>query len=199
MNAKAGVLFGACLLAALVAAAPPLSISAAEPLERFSGFVVNLGGAQPGDRTMSGVMEFTIERWSTAAERKALVDAFLAKGQDGLQSELSKKKAAGYMKLPNTLRYDLRFARQIPGEDGGRRIILATDREMTSREVINQPRTVDYPFTIIELRVNRENKGDGRFSALTKITANKKQQVVEIENYGDAPARITEVKPLDKK
>lgn len=198
MNTKTGLLFGACVVALFLASVSPFRLSAAGPLERFSGFVVNLPGAQPGDRTMSGVMEFTIERWSTAAERKALVDAFVAKGQDGLQKELSSKKAAGYMKLPNTLRYDLRFARQIPGEDGGRRIILATDREMTTREVINQPRTVDYPFTIIELRVNRENKGDGRFSALTKIAANKKQQVVEIENYGDAPARITEVKPLDK-
>jgi len=189
----------ACFIAAcVVAAVPPLTLSAGEPLERFSAFVVNLAGAQPGDRTVSGVMEITIERWSTAAERKALVDAFVAKGQDGLQQELSKKKAAGYMKLPNTLRYDLRFARQIPGEDGGRRIILATDREMTAREGINQPRTVDYPFTIIELRVNRENTGDGRLSALTKIVANKKQQVVEIENYGDAPARMTEVKPLGK-
>jgi hypothetical protein len=198
MKAKTGVLFGACLLTALVIAVPAIRMSAAEPLERFSAFVVNLPGAQPGDRTMSGVMEITIERWSTAAERKALVDAFLAKGQDGLLKELSTKKAAGYLKLPNTLRYDLRFSRQLPGEDGGRRIIMATDRLMTAREAINQPRTVDYPFTILELRVNRENKGEGRFSALTKIVANKKQQVVEIENYGDAPARMTEVKPLAK-
>ena len=31
---------------------------------------------------------------------------------------------------------------------------------------------------------------------MTKITANKKKQVIEIENYGEAPARLTEVKPL---
>jgi hypothetical protein len=161
-------------------------------LEQFSAFAVNLPGARPGDRAVSGVLQITIDRWSTAAERNALIDAFTKKGQDGLRDELSKKKPTGYIKLPNTLGYDMRFARQIPG----RRIIIATDRLMTAREAINQPRTVEYPFTVIELRVNRNNVGEGALSALTRITANKKKQVIEIENYGEAPARLTEVKPL---
>lgn len=189
---------GVCLvLAALLLVAPGRPAwSDDKHLEQFSAFAVNLGGAQPGDRTMSGVLQITIDRWSTAAERKALIDAFTSKGQDGLLDELSKKKQVGYLKLPNTLGYDLKYSRQVPLEDGGRRIVVATDRKLTVREAANQPRTVDYPFTLVQLQLNKDNTGTGALSALTKITTNKKKQVIEIENYGDAPARLTEVKPL---
>ena len=189
------VALGAGIILSLAGSLLPAA-SAAQHLEQFRAFAVNQGGAQPLDRTMSGVLEITIDRWSTTSERQALIAAFAERGQDGLLELLQKEKPTGYLRLPNTIGWDLRYARQVPGEDGGRRIVVATDRRMTSREILNQSRTVDYPFTIIELHVNKDNVGDGALSALTKITTNKKKQVIEIENYGEAPARLTEVMPL---
>lgn len=188
--------FCAGLAAASLLVTPRPVSSQAQHLEQFSAFVVNLQGARPGDRTVSGVLQITIDRWSTEPERLALIESFESKGQDGLLRALTRQKEVGYLKLPNTLGYDLRFAREIPGADGGRRIILATDRQMTMQELTNQPITVEYPFTLLELRVNKDNVGEGRLSALTKIKTNKKEQVIELENYGDAPARLTEVKPI---
>jgi len=167
----------------------------AQHLEQFSAFAVNLQGARPGDRSMSGVIQITIDRWSSEAERNALIDAFDSKGQDGLLNALERMKPTGYIKLPNTLGYDLRFTREIRNPDGGRRIIVGTDRRMTASEEVNKPITTDYPFTIIELRVNKANVGEGRLSALTKIKTNKKEGTIELEAYGDA-AKLTEVKPL---
>lgn len=182
------------IVAALVATTRPTRTQA-QHLEQFSAFAVNLQGARPGDRTMSGIIQITIDRWSTAAERNTLIDAFDSKGQDGLLRELERMKPAGYIKLPTTLGYDLRYTREVRNPDGGRRIIVGTDRRMTASEEINRPITTDYPFTIIELRVNKANVGEGRLSALTKIKTNKKEGTIELEAYGDA-AKLTEVKPL---
>ena len=35
---------------------------------------------------------------------------------------------AGYIRTPNTLAWDIRYARQNPMEDGGRQIVVGTDR-----------------------------------------------------------------------
>ena len=39
-----------------------------------------------------------------------------------------------------------------PLDDGGTRILIATDRYMTFEEVRNQPRSYDYPFTFLDIR-----------------------------------------------
>jgi hypothetical protein len=183
------------VVASLAATAPP-AWSQAKHLEQFSAFAVNLQGAKPGDRSMSGVLQITIDRWSSEMERTELIESFTSKGQNGLLNTLEDMKPTGYIRLPTTLGYDLRFARESPLPDGGRRIILATDRRMTAQEVARGGLSLDYPFTIIELRVNKANMGEGRLSAFTRIQTNKKEQVIELENWGDAPARLTEVKPL---
>jgi hypothetical protein len=51
-------------------------------------------------------------------------------------------------------------------------------------------------LTLLDLHFNNEGVDEGRPSALTKITANEKKQTIEIENWGDAPAHVAEVKPL---
>ena len=185
----------ALVVASMVATTRPVSTQDKQHLEQFSAFAVNLQGSKPGDRTMSGVIQITIDRWSTEAERNVLIDAFNDGGQDKLLRELERQKPAGYIKLPTTLGYDLRYTREVRNPDGSRRIIVGTDRRMTMEEEIKKPRSTDYPFTIIELRVNKANVGEGRLSALTMIKTNKKEGTIELESWGDA-AKLTEVKSL---
>jgi hypothetical protein len=189
------VAIGAGLILTALGATTRLTETQAQHLEQFSAFAVNLQGTRPGDRSMSGIIQITIDRWSTEEERNTLIDAFDSKGQNGLLNQLARMKPTGYIKLPTTLGYDLRYTREVRNPDGSRRIIVGTDRRMTVNEEINRPITTDYPFTIIELRVNKANMGEGRLSALTKIKTNKKEGLIELEAYGDA-AKLTEVKPL---
>jgi hypothetical protein len=165
--------------------------------EEFSAFAVNMGTAfgLPGTGPKSGQVQITIERWSTAEERQALVSAFQQKGPDGLLRALQKNKRVGFIRTPTSLGYDLQFSRQVPGEDGGRRIIIATDRYIGAREAREQPRTVDYPFTLIELRLNKNNEGEGKLAIATKIVMSKDKQHVELENYGTEPVRLQNVQP----
>jgi len=77
-----GVAIGAGLMMAAWLLMPrPVWTQEKPHLEQFSAFAVNLQGAKPGDRTSSGVIQITIDRWSTEAERNTLIDAF-SKGQE---------------------------------------------------------------------------------------------------------------------
>jgi hypothetical protein len=182
---------------------PALAQTAGEPM-RFSAWAVNMSNMATG---ANAIVEIVVDRWSTEAEREALIKTFVEKGPEKLLSALQKNKKVGYIRYPSSmakywgmsaLGYDLRFARQVPGEDGGRRIILATDRYIGYAEAVNRPRTIDYPFTLIEIRLNKENEGEGKMSIATKIKLNEKEKVVELENYSSEPVRLQNLKAEKK-
>jgi hypothetical protein len=146
----------------------------------------------------NAIVDITINRWSTEAERQGLMTTFFEKGPDKLLDAVQDTKPVGRIRFPNTLGYDLRFARSIPLEDGGEKYIIMTDRRIGFAEARNQPRTIDYPFTLIEIRVGKDGKGEGKMSVATKISFNKKHNSVELENYSSEPVRLTNVK-VEKK
>ena len=58
------------------------------------------------------------------------------------------------------------------------------------REAANQPRTIDYPFTLFEMRFDKAGKGEGRMAYATQIGFDKKKNTVELENYCSEPVRL---------
>src|SRR5262249_44001468 len=124
-------------------AAGPAAIQQPTPTpEHFTAFAINMGTAFGVPRTgQSSTVDIVIDRWSTTTERQGLIDAFLPQGDaDKLLRALQKTKRVGYIRFPNTLGYDLHYSREVPGEDGGRRILIATDRRIGFREASEQPR-----------------------------------------------------------
>lgn len=166
--------------------------------EHFTALAVNMGTAFGVPRTgQAQTVDIVIERWSTATERQALIDAFLPKGDaDKLLKALQKTRRVGYIRFPNTIGYDLHYSREVPGEDGGRRILIATDRRIGFREASQQPRTMDYPFTLIEMRLNKDNEGEGKMSVATKISLSNDKQQLELENYGSEPVRLNNIRKV---
>jgi hypothetical protein len=61
-------------------------------------------------------------------------------------------RSVGHESHTRSLAYDLRA-------DGGRQIVLATDRPIGFWEAIRQPRTIQYPFTVIQLEIGRDGIG----------------------------------------
>ncbi len=57
----------------------------------------------------------------------------------------------------------------MPMDEGGEHIVMATDRYISFWEAVNRPRTIDYPFTLIEMRLGPDGMGEGRTSLFTKI------------------------------
>ena len=147
----------------------------------------------------NGILEITIDKWSTAEERKKLLDTVVAKGQQKLLSELQKAPVKGRIRIPgwtgadpNNYRtgWNLRYAWHEPLPEGDEKIVLGVDRYMSFLEIRNQPKSVDYPFTLVQIHMKRNGTGEGKLAAFTMITWDKKKQVLEIENYGTEPVRL---------
>jgi hypothetical protein len=160
------------------------------PRERFSAVAVNLSSV---GRAAATPVDITINRWTSEAERDRLVAVFKEKGADALLSALRDLKPVGTINTPGSIAYDLRYASQLPGEDGGRRIILATDRPISFWEASSRPRSAEYPFLLMELRLNKKGEGEGKLSLATKLTLNG--DVLVIENYADQPVMLNEIRP----
>ena len=159
------------------------------PKTRFSAVAVNISTV---GRNGATPVDITVSRWTSDAERDRLVSMFKEKGPKALLSALQDMKPVGTISTPGNVAYDLRYARELTGEDGGRRIILATDRPIGFWESSNSPRSLDYPFLLIELRLNKAGEGEGKLSLATKLTLN--DNVLVIENYANQPVMLNEVK-----
>jgi hypothetical protein len=161
--------------------------------EKFTAFAVNLDGTAIAP-TGAGVVEILVERYSTDAERDRLLKALMEKGPEKLLDTLQSLPRVGYIRTPNSLGYDLHYARKAPLPEGGERVTLATDRYIGFWEAANRPRTIDYPFTVIELRLNRDGVGEGKMSIATKITMDTDKKQIELENYGTQPVLLNNVR-----
>jgi len=185
------IVFAAGLVATLATALPAAQSNMAQP-EKFTAFAVDMSNTAPRRNTTP--VDITITRWTTDAERDGLKE-ILAKGQDALLSALQRLPVVGYINTPGSLRYDLHFARQRPSGDGGRTIILATDRYVTAWEAAERPRTIDYPFTIIQLQLDKNGRGQGKASVATRITQDD-DGTIELENFSSEPVMLNDVRPV---
>ena len=156
--------------------------------ERFIANAVNM------NRGAAGNIEIVVERWSTDANRDKLMKVMMDKGPDKLLDVLQEMPRMGYFRAPGQVGIDIHFARRMPQPEGGERIVLVTDRRIGFREAANQPRSIDYPFTVIELRLNRDGEGEGKMSLATKIIADKENNIVTLENYGTQPVLLTNIR-----
>ncbi|HEY3885981.1 MAG TPA: hypothetical protein VGL62_12275 [Vicinamibacterales bacterium] len=158
---------------------------------KFTAFAVDISNTTP--RPITTPFDMTINRWSTDAERDQLKNILKERGQDALLSALQKLPVVGYVNTPGSLRYDLHFARQRAFGATGHTILLMTDRPMSAWEAWHQPRTVQYPFTLIQLQVDQNGNGVGKASVATRITEDE-DGTVELENFSSSPVILNEVR-----
>jgi hypothetical protein len=131
-----------------------------------------------------------VTRWSTSAEQAELAAA-LQKGSDALLDALRGQKSVGTIRTPDSLGYDLRYASEEKTEEGGRRVVLATDRPIGFWEARNQPRTIDYPFTVIQMEFDKNGEGKGTLSLMTKVMT--RGDLIVLENFATAPVMLNDI------
>ncbi|MGE3401716.1 MAG: hypothetical protein AB7K63_03955 [Vicinamibacterales bacterium] len=142
-------------------------------------------------RSGAGRVIIRVERWSTDGERERLVRTLLEEGPRQALEALRDTEPVGFIRAPDSIGYDLHYAHQMPGEDGGRRIVVATDRPIGAWEAWYRPRTIEYPFTVIQMQIGGDGKGSGTMSYATKVIAH--DNIVELENYATSPVMLTEI------
>lgn len=69
--------------------------------------------------------------------------------------------------------------------------MIATDRPIGFWEAYYRPRSVDYPFTVIQMQMGSDGRGKGTMSVATKILAY--DGVIQLENFASAPVMLTEI------
>ncbi len=179
-------------LVVAVGAAASLTSAADKAVLRLRAFAVNMSGT--GGPATGATLEIVIERWSTDAEREKLRGLLIEKGSDALLRALQGiKPRAGYIRGSTSLGWDVQYAREQPSADGGRRVILATNRPMSYWELSNRPRSVEYEFTLAEIRLSKDAKGEGKLAPAAKISWDADTRTIEIENYGMEPVRLAQV------
>jgi hypothetical protein len=155
----------------------------------------------------TATVDFRVTRWSSDAQREQLIATAVDKGQDELLKVLQQQPSLGKMSFPAwrgadplnaRLGWDIRYAHQEPTDEGGVRIVLALDRYIGFWEAANRPRTIDYPFTFIEIRLNRDGEGEGKMSIATRVNFDKKKNVIELETYASEPVRLQKVRVVSK-
>jgi hypothetical protein len=163
-----------------------------QPPERFTAFAVSLNTGVAG----ASVVEIDVKRWSSQAEQEKLAQTLLKSGPEALLETLRDMQPVGTIRTPDSLGYDLRFAHQEPAAEGGRRIIIGTDRPISFWEAVNRPRSIDYPFTVIEIHMPKDGPGQGKASIATRITAIGK--TISLENFATTPVQLNEVKSVTR-
>ncbi len=166
--------------------------------EEFSAFAINMGSLTGGSGATAQLI-MTVNRWSTQAERDALFTTLREKGAEAMLSELQRAKRVGSLRTPNSIGYEIRLALEEPGKDGGRRVLLVTDRPVGFSEATNRPPSIDYPFTVIDIQMPAEGRGKGTMSIAAKIIP--AGRTVLIENYDTQPVQLNrvETRKLTKK
>jgi len=180
-------------------------------LPALMGLVLLIGSAVPAAQTLgekerftaiamvnntrasgSGIVQIDINRWSTSSERATLLTTLQKQGAAKLLDALQDMRPVGTIKTPDSLGYDLRYANQTPLPEGGRRIVIATDRPIGFWEAAHRPRTIDYPFTVIQMEIDKDGKGKGTLSYATKIIP--AGDTIVLENFDTSPIMLTEIK-----
>ena len=182
--------------AVLLLAPATVPVRAQQEALEIDAFAINMSNIATGANAR---VDIRIDSWSTAEEREQLIMTMIEKGSGALLKALQKAPVKGRFRIPTarppdphhlSLGLDIRYAWQVPRPDGGKRIVLALDRYIGFAEARNQPRSIDYPFSLIQIQVDAAGKGEGKMAVATKIDFDKEKKQIELENYASEPVRL---------
>jgi hypothetical protein len=180
------------LLATLVLLCFAPSINA-QGEEVYTGTIVGVGG-RLGGVTRPFTLTLNGHTADSAAERAV---ATLAEGgQDRLLS-LIRDNNLGRFSIGGQVGREVNFVVEEKMSNGDRKIIILFERWMDLYEVRYGSRSTDYPFSYVELIVDRQGHGQGTFIPAARVRFNKKNEV-EVENFGIYPARLSGVRRRDR-
>jgi hypothetical protein len=155
--------------------------------EHFTANFVDLNTGRAGPVQMS------VTRWTTEAERTAFQQAIFKRGQNELLDVLRDSRSVGRIYTPGNIGYDLRYAESKALPDGGREIILATDRPMSYREMTSRPISSDYPFTWVQFRIRPDGTGEGKLFVAARIIGEEADDLIEVQDFAITPVRLQNI------
>jgi hypothetical protein len=162
--------------------------SMAAAAERITATIAVPPGT-PGSATTVPLSAYIYD-YSTNDELRKLSDLMASKGSRALREALFDLEK-GWLRLGDSLGYPIAIAKSETAE-GSRHILLIADRPIQFFEVWNDSRSLDYPFSVIELHLKSDGTGDGQLvpAAKVRLAGGK----VQVESYAFQPSRLLGVR-----
>jgi hypothetical protein len=174
VNRKMTILLVSVLMAALssMPAAP-------KTIEQYSALIAAVGGMTPAG---SAMIDIWIDQFTPDEEVRASAALLKEKGMEALRRSLEKKEV-GRISIGSGPAIPIALARSLP--DGNNRVIrLFLTRNVRFIETVSPVRTRDYPFSLIEIRVDEKGNGEGVGIATAKIGFDAKTNQIVMESLG---------------
>lgn len=124
-----------------------------------------------------------VKELSTPEDQAILIEAFKAKGNEGLVNALEKMPAKGRVSITGTLGGDLAYVRRFDRPDGSIMIRMITNRPLRFGEVWADTRSRDYELTALEIVASKDRKKkSGTLYPAMQLKIDK-QGHIEIETF----------------
>jgi hypothetical protein len=174
------------MLGVAAAAAPP-----AAAVEHFTATAVEMTSFM---RVHLRPMEIVVTRWSSEVEHQMLVTALLENGPVAFLDRLCTFAPAGAIIVTGGREFTVRYAWQVWGRDGTRRIYLGFDEPMSLVAVRYRP--TGEPLTFLELRIGRNGLGKAKFSDAMQLSVDETRNLIGLRDYDNRPLDLIEVRSL---
>ena len=156
-SSVAGVLAACVVVAgALVLRSAPVFAQGQPPgAERFEGRIANTGTF---GNAGSNFFSIQVDEYTSDEEFIEFLEILAGGGPRRLEDAFLRSQKGRI--VINSLGYDIALARSVPTESG-RVVRVFTVRYLGFDESVRQTRSREYPFGMIELRLNHNGRGDG--------------------------------------
>lgn len=164
--------------------------------ERITGTVLSYGSGY-NTRTSTDQFDLTIDQQTGDADAQRFLGLLQTSGQTELLDAI-KGQDVGKFSFTGRVSRDVNVIRERE-TNGMRHICVVFERWMQVGELRGGYRSVDYPFTYIELMIDpRTGKGEGTFIAAAQIRWKKDKDTgafrVEVEDFATFPSRLLNVR-----
>ena len=168
-----------------------MSVSSANPLTvdrfTFARPPAPESTVDPKDR-----MRVDIDRWSTDADRDRVRATLAESGEERLLDAFRGLSRLGTLYWPGGLEYAVLYARSSSRPDGGTDVVLVVDRPVW-RWWESKDAATTYRYTVVQLRLGNDGKGEGRLSLDVPVTRDDTFGVV-LSDYSKAPVVLVDVR-----
>ncbi|QQS46649.1 MAG: hypothetical protein IPM66_22605 [Acidobacteriota bacterium] len=163
--------------------------SIGQPVKRqYQGNIIYFDGPRG-----SIVTQFTlrIDRVTPRQDVDRYLEALKRGGQDGLKKAIDGKKV-GSVQVGTGLARDAN-AIWVRDDAEGKKITVLFERWMGFGELRRGARSVDYPFTYIEIFLDEKGRGEGTLIPAARVRI-KSSGDLDVENFGTYPAKLVNLK-----
>jgi len=183
-------------LGVLVAAVLAGGASASPRIDPVEYFTANVGIFSSPARFELRAVDIAIMRWSTPVEHQMLAATLLEKGWVEYLDQLCTFEPVGSIVTLDGRDIAIRYAWQVTDREGRRRVFIGTDEPIVLVKPPIRPSALADSLTFLELRLDANGKGEGKFSEAARLMVDESENVIQLRDYANRPLHMMMVRSL---